>query len=88
VKFSPEAPSGPGAANTVVRLLASISIADAEKAEIDPPVPLSVAVALVKVTDPKSASEVSKQLGLQTSGRSTIHSADAFDAPENEIDVE
>ena len=66
-------------ARAVEPLLLSISIDDAEKSEIDPLVPLSVAIARVKLTVPKSASEVSEQscpLPLQTSGRSTIHSAD------------
>ncbi len=84
MKFSPEALSGPGVANTVVPLLAIITVADAEKAEIDPLVPSFVAVALVKVTDPKSASAVRAHRGSHTSGRSTIHSADSC-AAEKEI---
>lgn len=39
--------------------------------------PFAVADALVKVTEPKSATDDSMHVGLQISGASTIHSADA-----------
>ena len=39
--------------------------------------PFTVADALVKVTEPKSATDDSMHVGLQISGASTIHSADA-----------
>ena len=74
MKFSPVGSSEPGSASTVEP--DSISIAAAENAASGPLVPPSVVIASVKVTVPKSASEVSEHLTRQISGRSTIHSAD------------
>jgi hypothetical protein len=65
-----------------------ISIAASEYELIDSPEPVVVAVASEKVTLPKSASEVSEHpLPLQSSGRSTIHSAEDWAAPTNVMEV-
>lgn len=78
LKLSPAGSSVLGRASTVEPLTISIEASGYEEI-----VPLEVilAAAPVKVTEPKLARLVSEQLREQTSGRSTIHSAEDFDAP-------
>src|ERR1700722_8751175 len=77
VKPAPFAVRVLGTASMVEPL--TISIAAAEYPLIVPGA-AAVADAPVKVTLPKLASEVSEQLRLQTSGRSTTHSAEDWAA--------
>jgi hypothetical protein len=83
---------GPGTASRVEPLTISIAVSEYELiGSLEPPV--VVAVASEKLTLPKSASEASEHddpeyVLLQTSGRSTTHSAEDLAAPEKAMEVE
>jgi restriction endonuclease Mrr len=92
----PPAPRPPGRASTVGDVGDEIiSIAVSEYELIDAlGLPIVLAVAFEKVTLPKSASEVNEHDSppkyelLQSSGRSTTHSAEDWAAPEKPMVVE
>ena len=83
----PAGPSEPGTANAVEPFTMVMAVVELEL--MGPTGPVEVAVdPFEKVTVPKSASDVSEQVRLQVSGRSTTHSADDCAALEKVIFVE
>jgi len=90
VSVKPLPLSGPASASSAELFLLVIWIDVGDRAEIDSSLSAAVlTVALVKVTEPKSASEVSvtsagfEQSPEHSSGRSAIHSAEFWSSPDS-----